>query len=116
MYCYTDVAPGYEFKVMLHNYINQESQHSLQQTRCDSVFLCPFSTSCTCDNRFIFCLRPYGSVKSDDLRSCSLGGPRPSGVYENMDDFNFLNSLLNLTNPVVFSGTIWPVSSNNNES
>ena len=72
---------------------------------------CDFDCSDGCDNRFVFCLRPSGSVSTSE-DNCPLGRYR-TGVIAGNDEV-FLRGVLDptqdITNPLNFTGPLWPVS------
>ncbi len=61
-----------------------------------------------CDNQFDFCLRHRGTGHDGNLGICPLGSRR-SGEIDG-SSFSFGSSIGGLTNPMRFTGSVWPVS------
>lgn len=105
-------AAEYKFYVMLNSYNNSNSQALGGDDRRNCEPSC--SLNCECDNQFSFCLRSYGSSRSDvDATNCPLGGNLTTKIYMNMDIFDFGTSLGTtdnpIPNPILFDGESWPV-------
>ena len=95
----------YTFEVSVLSYQNPTSQRANGQC-CDNRR----TSNCNpCDNRFLFCLRNAGQSKDDRTESC------PLGMYEfatanNRDNIMPFITPFNTPNPLVFNGSVWPVS------
>lgn len=100
----------YRFEVILESYTNPS--HKLVDGSCCNVF----DYDCyrtTCNNLFIFCVRPYGYTGHN------LECPNPSQKYitsvianDNISfvdrkELNYIEA--NMTNPLTFEGSVWPV-------
>ena len=97
----------YTFEVKVLSYQNPTSQQANGQC-CDNRR----RNNCNpCDNRLLFCLRNAGQSKDDTTENC------PLGMYEfvtanNRDNIMFTTSSIDqdTPNPLVFNGSVWPVS------
>ena len=99
----------YTFEVKVLSYQNPTSQRASNGRCCDNGR----NSNCVnqCDNRFLFCLRNAGLSKDDNTGNC------PLGMYEfatanNRDNIMFTTPFINqdTPNPLVFNGSVWPVS------
>ena len=73
----------------------------------------PLDCSNPCDNRFIFCLREFGRTDIDLRTQSCLYGRERTEQYNNNDSLTFTvgeDFPGGVSNPLVFSGTSWPVS------
>ncbi len=71
--------------------------------------LCCDTFNCDCDNKFFFCLRPYGSSQDDNTGHCPLGSVKTGELAD--DTFNFRTPIQSgISNPMSFPGSVWPVS------
>ena len=61
-----------------------------------------------CDNLFDFCLRGSGTSQDGNIGNCPLGLHR-SGSTVDGSSFSFGSSIGSITNPMTFSGSVWPV-------
>ena len=85
---------------------------------CDDENALPPNCRHPCDNRFIFCLREFGRNDSNlSSQSCPYGR-NATDHYNNNDNLTFTigeDFPGGVPNPVVFSGTNWPVSMTYNQ-
>ena len=100
----------YTFEVSVLSYQNPTSQRADGQC-CDRRNNNNNCLNNPCDNRFLFCLRNAGQSKDDNTENC------PLGMYEfttadDSDNITFITPFINqdTPNPLVFNGSIWPVS------
>ena len=111
----------YRLEVFVNHYENPQRRTSTGQC-CDSSSDSTSSrvTECgnECDNQFLFCVRPYAYAQqlSGDLSldswECPLGRIS-TAVALSSDDISFVMGEENYApfqNPLVFNGTVWPVS------
>ena len=111
MYNYMQLPPSsttFEFEVMLNHYVNAEERVGSRGDYCDVICVPPY---CSCDNIFTFCLRPLGTTRDNNNNTnCPLGRFVTGTFYDN-DNINFTRDLMNsVSNPLVYSGNLWPVS------
>jgi hypothetical protein len=74
---------------------------------CGDINFCHY---CSCDNVFFFCLRRPGTDRDGETGNCPLGS---YSLTEPMtDSFYFNTSILGngVPNPMLFQGSVWPVS------
>ena len=104
----------FKFQVMLNRYTNAEEREGRNREYCEGDgegCLAFFSSDCPCDNIFTFCLRPLGTVRDNNNANCPLGR-FVTGTFHDDDNINFTRDLMNsVSNPLVYSGNLWPVSS-----
>ena len=63
-----------------------------------------------CDNRFVFCLRNFGTAEDGNEDNCPLGRYETPGAVGD-DDFSFATPIASgVPNPMTFTGSVWPVS------
>lgn len=101
---------SYVLEVMVHSYSNPSSQGS-DGEGCDVPCI---PETCECDNQFTFCLRPQSGSRDSDQTFCQLGGSQVTSVFSNSDliSFDGIRSIgPAVSNPVVYAGNSWPVSS-----
>ena len=113
------VRSDFVLEVQVHAYSNptharvSPNKNEPNGVCCDN-FALPPSCSDPCDNRFIFCLREFGRNDSNlGSQGCPYGR-EVTGHYDNNDDLTFTVGEEfpgGVLNPVIFSGTNWPVSS-----
>ena len=104
-----EVSCDYVFEVQAFSYRNDDGTDSdgfccdgaLTPPPCSIIFF-----NDQCDNRFTFCLRSPGTPNSDT--TCPLGFYSTGVVGD--DDFFFQTPITSsVPNPMVFTGTTWPV-------
>ena len=65
-----------------------------------------------CDNLFVFCLQELSTANDGDPNSCPLGRFNTVSSIEN-DSFTFSSPIASgVPNPMIFNGSVWPVSHN----
>ena len=108
-----NVRGSYTFEVRAISYSNSGHRDAaglcceLSRTSSCTPWWCGW---CECDNRFNFCLRPSGTAHDDNTGNCPWGSYSTGEVGD--DSFNFDSSSIanGVSNPMVFTGSVWPVS------
>lgn len=106
-------ASSYRLEIQAGSYRNDDHTDAAgicceiagRRSNCDPWY-CPH---CECDNRFQFCLRRSGTQRDDNAGNCPLGSYSTGEIGD--DSFNFGNPTLarGVPNPMVFTGSVWPV-------
>lgn len=96
----------YTFEVSVLSYQNPTSQRAPSGQCCDNG-----GNNCLnpCDNRFLFCLRNAAQSKEDRTENCPLGMYK-FATANNRDNITPFMTPSNIPNPLVFNGSVWPVS------
>ena len=105
---------NYTLEVLLESYSNPS--HKLADESCCNDRISDYDCQTSiCSNLFVFCVRPYGYLPSSGQEVC----PDISEVYKTFvikdDNITFtdkqvFNSIKHISNPLKFSGNVWPVS------
>ena len=101
------VGAMYTFEVRVLSYQNPTSQRVPNGQCCDNRR----SNNCRnpCDNTFLFCLRNVGQSKDDRTENCPLDMYKFASA-DNRDNITPFMTPFNIPNPLVFNGSVWPVS------
>ena len=101
------VQASYTFSVRAIRYSNP-SHRSDDRGYCDTIF------HRECENKFKFCLRPFGTSLGSNENNCPLGSyPRnrhTEVIGGDVFDFGASQIANGVPNPMVFTGNEWPVS------
>ena len=100
----TSVHADYVLEIHLLQFRNPSGKNSFD-------VCCDFNCRNGCDNRFVFCLRPSGTLSNND-NNCPLGRYQTGVIADNNAEFNLgeLDSERDISNPLNFTGPLWPVS------
>ena len=98
----------------MHTYINPTHAANADGRCCDLQSDRPPGCRSACDNMFVLCFREAGDRNQTfSSATCPQGRIETGLIQDDDDDLIFTSgaSLSGISNPLIASGVIWPVSS-----